>query len=124
MATTVQTPAAFQQFALPAGKTSLSSLAQQGQTMLDQHSTVSKGANRMLSLFAVILSLALAAVLFMLFAATPVNAMNSLPPFEIAAAKADGLVALAAMGSLGTAFGLGFALIRLHLRPAVGQKKR
>ena len=116
------TTIAFRQFALPANEAPMSSLGAQGQAFLEQNASVTRSSNRMLSMCALVLSLALATVLFMLFTTTPASAMTSLPPYQAAVAKADGLVALAALASLCAASGLGFVLIRQQLRPIFCRK--
>lgn len=92
------------------------SLSSQTRHIIDSQSAELKRAHRMLSVFAVVLSLALATVLCLLVASSPVNAMQASQAVRFN--PADTLVVLGALLSLAASAGVGIALIKLQCRPA------
>lgn len=91
-------------------------LSAQTRHIIDHQSAELKRAHRMLSVFALVLSLALATVLCLLVATSPVKAMQIV--YEPQAKTADSLVALAALLSLGASASVGIALVKLQFSPA------
>lgn len=91
-------------------------LCSQTRHIIDNQSSELKRSQRMLSIFALVLSLALAIVMCLLIASSPVSAMQIAPKAHIDAA--DGLVALGALLSLAASAGVGIALVKLQFRPA------
>jgi len=75
-----------------------------------------KRSRRMLSVFALVLGLALATVLCLLIAASPVNAMQLAHQPHVD--TADDIVALAALLSLSASASVGIVLVKSQLSPA------
>ena len=95
------------------------SLSSQTRHILDQQQIAVRQSQQMLSLFVLVLCLALATVVCLLVTTTPVGAMELTlkPP----SATANGLVALGAIVSLCASAAIGVALVKNQLIPA---KKR
>lgn len=87
-------------------------LSSQTRHIVGRQNVELKRAHRMLSAFAVVLSLALATVLCLLVTTSSVNAMQIV--YETQTKTADGFVALAALLSLGASAGVGIALVKLQ----------
>lgn len=90
-------------------------LSSQTRHIVDRQSAELKRAHCMLSVFALVLSLALATVLCLLVITSPVNAMQIV--YEAQTKTADGFVALAALLSLAASAGVGIALVKLQFSP-------
>ena len=96
-------------------------LSEQTRHIVDNHHATSQRSNRMLSLFVVILSLALATVLGLLVVTSPVNAMSIPPQPDLDVA--EGFIALTAIGSLAASVWVGIVLVRTQLAPAKNRKR-
>ena len=91
-------------------------LSSQTRHIIDNQSAELKRSHRMLSVFVLVLSLAVATVLCFLVASSPVNAMQI--TYKTQPSTTDGLVALAALLSLGASAGVGIALVKMQFSPA------
>lgn len=91
------------------------SLSSQTRHIVDSQSTQVRQSQRMLSLFVLVLCLAVATVLCLLIVNSPANAA----PYSMAEQikPSDGLIALGALTSLAASFAIGFALVINQLRP-------
>ena len=92
------------------------SLSTQTRHIVDSQSTQVRQSQRMLSLFVLVLCLAVATVLCLLIVNSPANAAPH--PMAAQINASDGLIALAALVSLVASFAIGFGLIVNQLRPA------
>ena len=107
---------AISQFAISSNKFPVQPLSSETRQIIDNQLSHTRQSNRMLSLFALVLCLALATVLCMLITTSPVNAMQVIQ--SVPAPKTSGLVALGAMTSVTAAFVVGYVLVRLQFEPA------
>ncbi len=96
------------------------SLSAQTRHIVDSQSSQVQQSQRMLSLFVLVLCLAVATVLCLLIINTPAHAAA----YQLAPQlhPADGLIALGALTSLVASFTIGLALIISQFRPKTGRR--